>query len=381
MHILVRNYSKCSAVMKPRLQFALDAIKKEQLKSQVNHPKINWYPGHIAKAERELKEYIKKVDVVVEVRDARIPNATTHPMVPEWVHGRKLIVALMRIDQAPHRALNDWRAYFQRQPPHTGMPVSEVHFIDGRRSLGVDGLRKAILASATTLNAKREALGIAPRPVRALVIGFPNTGKSTLINKILCKKIARCADKPGVTRSLHWVRIGGDDSERGIIDLLDSPGIIPTNHFNQSNAMKLAVCNDIGTASYQPDAAAIALCDYINEIYRFNHQYVDMELLENRFKVPFYSMTGHDIVSSFAARAFHDNMTLAANKILTDFRKGHLGYICLDAPQRQYRLVDTQLAPDEEAEDASNRNNRDELEVGNLGILRPKTDRGAFDGW
>ena len=317
----VRSYSKCSLLLKPRLQFALNAMKKDQLANSPAYPKINWYPGHIAKAERELKEYIKKVDVVVEVRDARIPNATTHPLVPEWVRGKKLIVALMRIDQAPHRALNDWRAYFQQYPPHVGVPVSEVHFIDGRRSLGVDSLRKEILTSATTLNVKREALGIAPRPVRALIIGFPNTGKSTLINKILCKKVARSGDKPGLTRSMQWVRIGGDDEERGIIDLLDSPGIIPANHFNQSDAMKLAVCNDIGTASYEPDLAAMALCDYINEIYRYNHQYVDMELLENRFKIPFYSMTGYDIVSSFAARAFHDDITLAANKILTDFRK------------------------------------------------------------
>jgi ribosome biogenesis GTPase A len=159
--------------------------------------KITWYPGHIAKAERELADYLKKVDVVIEVRDARIPLATTHPMVPKWVGNKPLIIAVGRIDQISRKALRDWREYYAINPPHPDRPDAKVFFIDGKLGSGVLALKKEALKASTEINAKREKRGIQPRAVRAAVIGFPNVGKSALINRLLGRKVAKSRNLPG----------------------------------------------------------------------------------------------------------------------------------------------------------------------------------------
>lgn len=148
-------------------------------------PPISWYPGHIAKAERELADYLKKVDVVIEVRDARIPLSTTHPMVPEWVGNRPLIVAIARIDQISKKALDAWREYYTLNPAHASRPDAKVYFIDGKLGAGVLTLKKQALKAGVSINERREKRGIQPRAVRAAIIGFPNVGKSALINRLL----------------------------------------------------------------------------------------------------------------------------------------------------------------------------------------------------
>ena len=143
---------------------------------RVKSPPISWYPGHIAKAERELSDYLKKVDVVIEVRDARIPLSTTHPMVPTWVGNRPLIVAIARIDQISAKALAAWREYYAMHPVHPGRPDVKVYFIDGKLGAGVLTLKKQALKAGIDINERRKRRGIQPRAVRAAVIGFPNVG-------------------------------------------------------------------------------------------------------------------------------------------------------------------------------------------------------------
>lgn len=103
-----------------------EEIDDNNIGSSVKSPVISWYPGHIAKAERELSDYLKKVDVVIEVRDARIPLSTTHPMVPEWVGNKPLIIAIARLDQISKQALIDWREYYTKNPPHPERPDAKV---------------------------------------------------------------------------------------------------------------------------------------------------------------------------------------------------------------------------------------------------------------
>ena len=131
-----------------------------------NAPLISWYPGHIAKAERELADYLKKVDVVIEVRDARIPLSTTHPMVPEWVGNRPLIVAIARLDQISEKALEQWKQYYVMNPAHKDRPETKVYFIDGKMGSGVLTLRKQVLKAGVTANERRVRKGIAPRATR-----------------------------------------------------------------------------------------------------------------------------------------------------------------------------------------------------------------------
>jgi ribosome biogenesis GTPase A len=231
-------------------------------------PVINWYPGHIAQAERELNEYIKRVDVVIELRDARIPMSTSHPKVSEWVGNRPLIVCVTRTDMVPAVAVQDWKQYYnvlhKQAANETGMAAPPVFFIDSKHGDNVARVKRAAIRAGEQINLKRERQGIRPRPVRVAVIGYPNVGKSALINRLLGRRMAKSQDKPGVTRQLQWIKLGGVGSSE--LELLDSPGIIPAKQVDQKSAMRLAICNDIGEASYDPSIAAAALLDRVRAI-------------------------------------------------------------------------------------------------------------------
>ena len=265
-----------------------DALEIEAGKRD-NTP-ISWYPGHIAKAERQLADYLKKVDVVIEVRDCRIPLATTHPSVPSWVGNKPLIVALARTDQISTSALRQWKEFYAMNPAHKERPDAKVYFIDGKVGAGIMPLKKQALKAADAVNARRMRRGIQPRAVRAAVIGYPNVGKSALINKLLGKKMAKSRNMPGVTRSMQWVRIGKSlTSQEGAIELLDSPGIIPARQVDQFGAVKLAICNDIGEASYDRVVIAGKMCDSLIELHTREPSFVDMKRVEARYEMPFRS--------------------------------------------------------------------------------------------
>ncbi|CAM9457365.1 unnamed protein product, partial [Phaeothamnion confervicola] len=233
------------------------------------------YPGHIAKAERELQEYLKLVDVVIEVRDARIPASTTHPLVPQWVGKRPLIVVFNRRDMAAEAAVDDWQRYLTAESGNRDSGRAgnvPVFFVDSKRGKGVHNVKRAALRAGAAVNERRMRRGVNPRGVRVAVIGFPNVGKSALINRLCGKAVAASRNMPGVTKKLTWIRVGGGSGGSGgsgrtagigggvggaarpdeQLELLDSPGIIPARHGDQLQALRLAICNDIGQASYDP---------------------------------------------------------------------------------------------------------------------------------
>ena len=293
--------------------------------------KISWYPGHIAKAERELTAYLKKVDVVIELRDARIPLSTAHPSVPRWVGQRPLIVVISRIDQITPQALNDWRRFFESNPAYPQRPDIPVFFVNSKTGIGISKLRNKAMTYNEVVNNKRFRLGIQPRPVRAAVIGYPNVGKSALINKLLNKTVARSKDTPGVTRSLQWVKLGEAKEKKREMDLLDSPGIIPAMHISQKVAMRLAMCNDIGGASYDDVAVASALCNEINEVYKAKPSYFKtMKDIRKRYHMKFNELEGFDLIQTLAVEKYNDCEKTTAAKILADFRNGKMGKISLE---------------------------------------------------
>ncbi|XP_008783383.2 DAR GTPase 3, chloroplastic isoform X3 [Phoenix dactylifera] len=270
---------------------------------------VQWYPGHIAKAEKELKEQLKLMDVVIEVRDARIPMATSHPQMDSWLGNRKKILVLNREDMISTADRNSWANFFTRQ----GI---KVVFANGQ-------------------------LGM----VRAGIVGYPNVGKSSLINRLLRRRMCPAAPRPGVTRQLKWVRFGKD------LEFLDSPGILPMRIRDQAAAIKLAICDDIGERSYDAaDVAAILVqmltrlpaveakcycfissCQVANCTRWFP---TGSDTLCKRYRIDSDGRCGKIFLEKLALHLFNGDVSHAAVRVLSDFRKGKFGWIALERPPR-----------------------------------------------
>lgn len=289
----------------------------------VGRPTIDWYPGHIAKAERLMTEVLGKVDVVVELRDARAPSATAHPMLSEWIGSRGHVVCINRIDAVSNGALRVWMAELEngegKRPPLA---------VDARKGTGVPELRRAILKEGRHVNDRRKRRGINPRPVRAAILGYPNIGKSALINRLVGKRKTKSENRPGVTRGFTWVTI---DKE---VQLLDSPGIIPAKQVEQEVAYRLAMCDDIGSAAYDTRGVAAALFEQLVLVAKKNPTFARLDQLQERWGVPTDAKCGEDFLEQLAAQRFTGDQERAATTLLKDFRSGLLGPICLEPPKR-----------------------------------------------
>jgi ribosome biogenesis GTPase A len=273
---------------------------------------IQWYPGHISKAERQLKEQIKKVDVVLEVRDARIPLASHHPQVKEWIGEKPHILILNREDMITDSLREGWGNWFRCQ--------GEIPFFtNAKDGSGVKAIQKASQSAGIAVNERRRNRGMLPRPVRAVVIGFPNVGKSALINRLLKRKMVASARKAGVTRQLLWVRISDE------IELLDAPGIIPLKLENQEDALKLAICEDIGDAAYNNQEVAQAFVDLLVNLGTES-------VLHSRYDLDPLEMTGEEFLIKLAEFKYNNDLERAARQLLQDFRKGYLGAVSLEYP-------------------------------------------------
>ncbi|WCJ21533.1 Ribosome biogenesis GTPase A [Euphorbia peplus] len=279
---------------------------------------VQWYPGHIAKTEKELKEQLKLMDVVIEVRDARIPLSTTHPQMDSWLGNRKRILVLNREDMISKADRNAWANYFSRQ----GI---RAIFSNGKLGMGTMRLNRLAKALAASVNIKRRARGLLPRPVRAGVVGYPNVGKSSLINRLLKRRMCDAAPRPGVTRELKWVRFGKE------LEMLDSPGMLPMRINDQSAAIKLAICDDIGERSYDVVDVASLLVQMLIRIPS-----VGARSLNKRYKmdVDIDGKNGRTFVQKLAVHLFNADANQAAFRILSDFRKGKFGWVALERPPR-----------------------------------------------
>jgi ribosome biogenesis GTPase A len=273
---------------------------------------IQWYPGHIAKAEKQLLEQLKLVDVVIEVRDSRILMSSRHPKIEKWVEGKSHILVCNRIDAISSTAKSQWARWFTEQD-------RMAYFTDAQAGKGMVDLLKAAQVAGEKVNERRHNRGMLPRPVRAVVVGFPNVGKSALINRLLKKKVVASANKPGVTRQLRWIRISDE------IELLDTPGVIPPLLHDQDAALKLAICDDIGQAAY--DNVLVA-AEAVELLIQLNAK------LSSRYVIdPATVTSGIEYIHEVAAlNKFQGDLDKVARLILYDFRKGKLGAIALELP-------------------------------------------------
>ncbi|NES77284.1 MULTISPECIES: ribosome biogenesis GTPase YlqF [unclassified Okeania] len=280
---------------------------------------IQWYPGHIAKAERNLKEQLKRVDVVLEVRDARIPLTTNHPQVSEWVGNKARVLVLNRMDMISSDVMKMWQEWFEAEGQ---IP----YFTNAKLGDGVKGVAKAAREAGRAVNQRRRDRGMLPRPVRAVVIGFPNVGKSALINRLLKRKVVESARRAGVTKQLRWVRISDE------IELLDAPGVIPSRIKNEEDAIKLAICEDIGDAAYDNQRVVASLIDLLMSLEVDSNGFVSASCLEYRYELKASNYTGESYLHEVANQLFQGDVERTARRILDDFRKGLLGQIPLELP-------------------------------------------------
>ena len=280
---------------------------------------IQWYPGHIAKAEKDLKEQLKRVDVVLEVRDARIPLTTHHPKIEDWTGSKSRVLVLNRVDMIPPQAQQLWAKWFLAQ--------GEVpYFTDAQHGKGVASVIKAASAAGVTMNNKRSLRGMLPRPVRAVVIGFPNVGKSALINRLLGKKVVESARRAGVTKQLRWIRISDT------IELLDAPGVIPSKLDDQEAANKLAICDDIGEASYDNQRVAAELVELLKYLEAVASNLLPKYPLKSRYQLDAVDITGEEYLVALAKLKHQGDVERTARQLLNDFRTGLLGKIPLEIP-------------------------------------------------
>ena len=283
-------------------------------------PSIQWYPGHIAKAERELKEQLKRVDVVLEVRDARIPLSTHHPQTSQWVGSKTKVLVLNRMDMISPAARQLWKSWYKEQE-------ETPYFTNAQQGKGIREVAQAVQDAGLGMNQRRRDRGMQPRPVRAVVIGFPNVGKSALINRLLGRRVVESARRAGVTRQLRWVRISDQ------IELLDAPGVIPAQLRNQDKALKLAICDDIGEASYDNQRVAVALVELLKDLDNSAEYGLLLESpLKTRYELDPTPFTGEDYLHALADYRHQGNVERTARQLLNDFRTGLLGAIPLELP-------------------------------------------------
>jgi ribosome biogenesis GTPase A len=282
-------------------------------------PEIQWYPGHIAKAERNLLEQLKRVDVILEVRDARIPLSTRHPQLSQWVGSKERILVLNRMDMIPSRLQKNWIDWFEAQ--------SEIpYFTDAQHGKRIELVAHAAQIAGEQMNQRRRDRGMLPRPVRAVVLGFPNVGKSALINRLLNRRVVDSARRPGVTKQLRWIRI----SEQ--LELLDAPGVLPSKLKDQEAALKLAICDDIGEAAYDNQRVAAVLIDLLKQLQVQAPEFVSEQVLRSRYSLDSATLSGESYLPALATERYQNDIERAARQILNDFRKGNLGAIPLELP-------------------------------------------------
>ena len=215
---------------------------------------IQWYPGHMTKTRRMIADQIKNVDAVCEILDARIPVSSRNPDVDELTAGKPRLVVLNRVDQADPEATKKWAAYFRSK----GYAVLESDAKDGMGTTKFAGAIRELLADKLRAYAEKGMVG---RVVRVMILGIPNVGKSTFINKVAGRKTAKTEDRPGVTRSKQWVPI-----DRGL-ELLDTPGILWPKFEDQSVGLNLAFTGAVKDDILDIETLGCHLMVYLAEQY------------------------------------------------------------------------------------------------------------------
>lgn len=273
---------------------------------------IQWFPGHMAKARREVSEKLKFVDIVFELVDARLPISSRNPMLDQLLQQKPRLILINKADLADPVQTKKWEQYFQAQ----GYLALAINAQDNQGVKAIVPTAKQVLKEKI---ARDKARGLKPRAIRAMVIGIPNVGKSTLMNRLVGKKIAQTGNKPGVTKGQQWLRFGTD------LELLDTPGILWPKFEDPEIGKKLALTGAIKDQLIHLDDIALYGLDFFARYYP--------ERIANRYqlKAEEEALLAPDLLMKITEkRGYKDNYDRGSELVVFDIRQGKLGRYTLD---------------------------------------------------
>lgn len=283
-------------------------------------PTVQWFPGHMTKARKIITENLKLVDAVIELLDARIPYSSANPMLQEIISGKPRVVALNKADLADPVITRKWVDYFTQQ----GIKAVSIDSMTGK---GTKQLVQAVEDMAREKTEKLLSKGvIKPRAARVMILGIPNVGKSSLINRLAGAVKAKAADKPGVTRAKQWIRIGKN------LELLDTPGILWPKFEDMTVGLKLAFTGAINDEAIDKEQVVAVFLETMAKLYP--------ERLRERYKLidelPEQPMELLELVGrkrGCLVKGGAVDLDKAQRIVFTDFRSGKLGVVSLDVPE------------------------------------------------
>ena len=276
-----------------------------------------WYPGHMTKAKRMMEENIKLIDLIIELVDARIPLSSRNPDIDELGRNKARLILLNKADLAEDSRNDEWIEYFREK----GWSAVKVN---SKKGGGIKSIQSVIQEACREKTERDRKRGILNRPVRAMVVGIPNVGKSTFINALAGKACAKTGNKPGVTKGKQWIRLNKN------VELLDTPGILWPKFEDQEVGLKLAFIGSIKDEILQTEELAAELIRFLNASYP--------GVLEEKYSIE----AGEDPYEELRLIAESRHCLLkgsgldtekAAGILLDDFRNGRLGRITLEIPE------------------------------------------------
>jgi len=278
---------------------------------------IQWFPGHMAKARRQVKEDLKLIDVVIEIIDARIPASSRNPDINQIAGGKPRLIVLNKADLAEPALTRRWVDYFKK----TGSPAVAVDSHGGRGVREVPGYIQELFEPK---KAKLAASGRRPRPARCMILGIPNVGKSLFINKLAGRRAARTENVPGVTRGRQWLKVAGE------LELMDTPGILWPKLGDELVSFRLAVTGAIKEEIFDLNAVVGELLDWLAG----HHP----ESIRERYKIDELPEDPQQLLEAIGAqRGYYQaggvvDSLKAAKTVLKEFRGGILGRFTLEEP-------------------------------------------------